>query len=144
MQQKTFMAKPGETNRKSYLIDADGKILGRVAAKAATYLRGKHKTTYTPHIDTGDQVIIINAEKITVTGKKMDDKIYLKYSGFHGGLKKIALKDFLKKSPTKVLEVAIQRMIPKGPLGEQVKTKLRVYAGDKHPHQSQKPIALEV
>ena len=138
------MAKPNQVERKAYLIDAKGKILGKVATKAASYLRGKHKAVFTPHIDTGDNVIIINAEKIAVSGKKLDDKMYQKYSGFHGGQTTIALKDLLKKSPKKVLELAIYRMIPKGPLGDHVKLKLRIYTGETHPHQSQKPIPLEV
>ncbi len=140
----TYFAKAEEVQRNCYLIDADNKILGRVATKAAAILRGKHKRIFTPHVDTGDVVIIINAEKIRVTGKKLTDKIYQRYTGYPGGQKLLALQDLLKKKPEQVLELAINRMIPKGPLGNRVKGKLRIYAGDKHPHQAQKPIALEV
>lgn len=144
MMKNTYFAKAEEVTRNCYLIDADNKILGRVATKAAAILRGKHKRIFTPHVDTGDVVIIINAEKIRVTGKKLTDKIYQRYTGYPGGQKLLALQDLLKKKPEQVLELAINRMIPKGPLGNRVKGKLRIYAGDKHPHQAQKPIALEV
>ncbi|HLD69301.1 MAG TPA: 50S ribosomal protein L13 [Candidatus Omnitrophota bacterium] len=140
----TYFAKAEEVQRNCYLIDANNKILGRVATKVAAILRGKHKRIFTPHVDTGDVVIIINAEKIRVTGKKLTDKIYQRYTGYPGGQKLLALQDLLKKKPEQVLELAINRMIPKGPLGNSVKRKLRIYAGDKHPHQAQKPIALEV
>jgi large subunit ribosomal protein L13 len=138
------MAKTGESEQKCYLIDAENKVLGRVATVAARILRGKHKVTYTPHIDTGDMVVIINVEKIRVTGKKLTDKIYQRYSGYPSGKKVLTLEQLLKKSPTKVMQLAVNRMIPSGPLGYHVRTKLRVYAGDKHPHESQKPIVLEV
>ena len=141
---KTFMSKETEIIRQCYLIDAKDRILGRVATKAAVLLRGKHKTIYTPHVDCGDLVVIINAEKVRVSGKKLTDKIYQKYTGFHSGRKTIPLGDLLKKRPTQVLRLAVTRMIPKGPLGNKVKTRLRIYVGDKHPHQAQKPIALEV
>jgi len=141
---KTYMAKASEVDRKCYLIDAQDKILGRVAAKAATILRGKHKTTYTPHVDTGDMIVIINAEKVRVTGKKLQQKEYQRYSGYHSGQKSVKLEEMLKRAPTKVLQLAINRMIPSGPLGNQVKTKLKIYEGDKHPHQAQKPIPLEI
>ncbi len=144
MMKNTYFAKAEEVKRNCYLIDANNKILGRVATKAAAILRGKHKRIFTPHVDTGDVVIIINAEKIRVTGKKLTDKIYQRYTGYPGGQKLLALQDLLKKKPEQVLELAINRMIPKGPLGNRVKGKLRIYAGDKHPHQAQKPIALEV
>ena len=144
MKQKTFMANAQNTERQSYLIDATDKILGRVAAKAATVLRGKHKTTFTPHFDAGDNVIIINAEKIRVTGKKMEDKEYQRFSGYPSGQKTVKLKDLMAKNPAKVIELAVNRMIPSGPLGNQQRRKLKVYAGAEHPHQAQKPIALEV
>lgn len=144
MMKNTYFAKAEEVQRNCYLIDANNKILGRVATKAAAILRGKHKRIFTPHVDTGDVVIIINAEKIRVTGKKLTDKIYQRYTGYPGGQKLLALQDLLKKKPEQVLELAINRMIPKGPLGNRVKGKLRIYAGDKHPHQAQKPILLEV
>ncbi len=142
--QKTYMAKANEVERKCYLIDANNKILGKIATKAATILRGKHKPTYTPHVDTGDAVIIINAEKVAVTGNKLKQKEYQRYSGYHGGQKIVKLEEMLKRAPTKVLELAICRMIPSGPLGNKIKTKLKIYAGDKHPHASQKPIPLEI
>jgi len=138
------MAKANEVDRKCYLIDAKDKVLGRVATKAATILRGKHKPTFTPHVDTGDMVVIINAEKIAVTGNKLKQKEYQKYSGYHGGQKIVKLEEMLKRTPTQVLKLAINRMIPSGPLGNKVKTKLKVYVGDKHPHTSQKPIPLEI
>ncbi|MBP9854283.1 MAG: 50S ribosomal protein L13 [Candidatus Omnitrophica bacterium] len=144
MTQKTFMAKSNEVERKCYLIDAKDKVLGKVATKAADILRGKHKVIYTPHADTGDQVIIINAEKVAVTGNKLETKEYQKYSGFPSGQRIIKLKDFMKKSPTKVIQLAINRMIPSGALGNKAKSKLKIYVGDKHPHQAQKPILLEV
>ena len=142
--QKTYMAKATEVERKCYLIDAKDKILGRIATKAATILRGKHKPTFTPHVDTGDMVVIINAEKIAVTGNKLKQKEYQRYSGYHGGQKIMKLEEMLKRAPTQVLKLAITRMIPSGPLGNKIKTKLKIYVGDKHPHISQKPIPLEI
>jgi large subunit ribosomal protein L13 len=144
MIQKTFMAKAEKVERKCYLIDAKDKVLGRVAAKAADILRGKHKAIYTPHVDTGDMVVIINAEQVKVTGKKLRDKIYDRYSGYHGGHKEIALQDLMERNPTTALKLAIRRMIPRGALGSKVQTKLRVYVGDQHPHQAQQPIKLEI
>ena len=142
--QKTFVAKPNEIERKCYVIDATDKILGKIATKAATVLRGKHKVIFTPNVDTGDMVIVINAEKVKVTGNKLQDKIYARYSGFHSGRKTRTLAQMLDKNPEKVIEKAVWQMIPKGPLGNSVRMKLKVYAGDKHPHQAQKPVALEV
>ncbi len=142
--QKTFMAKQSEVVRRSYLIDAQDKILGRVASKAAAILRGKHKAIYTPHVDTGDQVIIINADKIRVTGKKLQQKEYQRFSGYPSGQKVILLEEMLKKAPTEVLRLAIVRMIARGPLGNEVQRKLKIYKGGQHPHQAQKPIALEI
>lgn len=144
MIQKTYMAKAGEIEQKCYLIDAKDKILGRIATKAAVILRGKHKPIYTPHVDTGDHVIIINAEKVKVTGRKLEDKEYQRYTGYHSGRKVVSLQDMLKKAPTEVLRLAVNRMIPHGALGNKVRTKLRIYAGDKHPHQAQKPILIEI
>ena len=142
--QKTYMAKSTEVECKCYLIDANNKVLGKIATKAATILRGKHKPTFTPHVDTGDMVVIINAEKVAVTGKKLEQKEYQRYSGYHGGQKIMKLKEMLKRAPTQVLKLAITRMIPSGPLGNKVKTKLKIYAGDQHPHAAQKPISLEI
>ena len=138
------MAKDSDVERKCYIIDANNKILGRIATKAATILRGKHKVTYTPHVDTGDTVIIINAEKVAVSGNKMEQKEYQRYSGYHGGQKIMKLNEMLKRAPTKVLRLAITRMIPAGALGSKIKTKLKIYAGDQHPHAAQKPIPLEI
>lgn len=144
MKQKTYMANAATVERKSYIIDAQDKVLGRIATKAASILRGKHKATFTPHVDTGDQVIIINAEKVRVTGNKLNDKEYQRYSGYPSGQKSVKLKDMLAKSPIKVMQLAVNRMIPSGPLGNKMKTKLRVYVGSSHPHQAQKPIPLEI
>ena len=142
--QKTYMAKAASVESKCYIIDAKDKILGRIATKAATVLRGKHKPTFTPHVDTGDMVVIINAEKVRVTGNKMEQKEYQRYSGYHGGQKIIKLSEMLKRTPTQVLRLAITRMIPSGPLGNKIKTKLKIYAGENHPHTAQKPIPLEI
>jgi large subunit ribosomal protein L13 len=141
---KTFMAKNEHIERKCYVIDAADKILGKVAAKAATILRGKHKPTYTPHIDTGDMVVIINSEKIRVSGKKTTNKMYDKYSGFHSGRKVIAFDKLQQKAPNKIVEIAVRGMIPSGPLGNKVYTKLRVYKHQDHPHQSQNPVLIEI
>lgn len=141
---KTFLPKKDQIVRNVYLIDAADKVLGRVAAKAATLIRGKHKVIYTQHIDTGDTVVIINAAKIKVTGKKLTDKIYKTYSGYPSGLKVTSLENLLKKSPARVMRNAVSRMIPKGAQGYHMRTRLRVYADDKHPHAAQKPIVLTV
>ena len=142
--QKSYMAKAGEIEQKCYLIDAKDKILGKVATRAATILRGKHKTVYTPHVDTGDMVVIINAEKFAVSANKLQSKEYQRYTGYHGGQKRVRLESLLDRAPTQALRLAIERMIPSGPLGNKIKTKLKIYAGDKHPHTAQKPIALEI
>lgn len=141
---KTFLPKVSELETKCYLIDAKDKVLGRVAAKAASILRGKHKRTYTPFFDSGDTVVIINAEKVRVTGKKLTDKIQDRYTGYPSGYREVTLGDMLNKRPATVLELAVTRMIPGGPLGYKQKMKLRVYAGDKHPHAAQKPIQIEI
>ncbi len=138
------MAKQEEVTRNCYVLDANNKILGRIATKAAALLRGKHKAIFTPNVDTGDVVIIINAEKIRVTGNKMVKKEYQRYTGYPGGRRLLKLEELLAKQPTKVLRLAITRMIPKGPLGNKIERKLKIYAGDKHPHQAQKPVPLEV
>jgi large subunit ribosomal protein L13 len=141
---KTYEAKKKDIVRKWYLIDAKDKILGRLATKAAVILRGKHKVVFTPHIDTGDGVIIINASKIQVTGRKMKQKLYRRYSGYPGGLREVPLEKMLSKRPATVLRLAVGRMLPQGPLGRDLIKKLKVYAQDKHPHQAQSPIVLEV
>ncbi len=141
---KTYLAKDNEVEHKCYVVDAKDKILGRVAARVAAVLRGKHKPTFTHHVDTGDTVIVINAEKIRVTGKKMTDKTYERYTGYPSGKRIVTLGDMLKKRPTMAMTLAVERMIPKGALGAKVLRKLRVYAGDKHPHAAQNPVVLEV
>lgn len=140
----TYMADPAKIERKCYLIDAKDKTLGKIATKAASILRGKHKATYTPHVDAGDQVIIINAEKVHVTGKKYKEKEYQYYTGFHGGRRVVRFEELIQTKPAMVLELAITRMIPMGALGNAVKKKLKIYVGDKHPHQAQKPISIEI
>lgn len=140
----TYMAKPNEVERKWYLIDAEGKTLGRLASEAASILRGKHKPQFTPHVDTGDFVIIINAEKITVTGNKLQDKFYYRHSGYPGGLKKTSLKDVLNKNPERALQHAIFGMLPKNKLGRAMQKKLKIYAGAEHPHAAQQPEVWEL
>ena len=139
---KTFMASPDTINRKWYVVDAEGKTLGRLASEIAKILRGKHKPIFTPHMDTGDYVIVVNAEKVKVTGKKLDQKIYYKHSGYVGGMKETTLKDMLKRHPERVLRFAVKGMLPKGPLGRQMYKKLFVYVGPEHKHAAQKPEAL--
>ena len=139
---KTFMASPATIERKWYLIDAEGQTLGRLASEIASILRGKNKPTYTPHIDTGDYVIVINAEKVKTTGKKLDQKIYYHHSDYVGGMKETTLKEMLEKHPERVIEFAVKGMLPKGPLGRQMYTKLHVYAGAEHKHEAQKPEVL--
>ena len=139
---KTFMASPEKIERKWYVVDAEGCTLGRLSSEIAKVLRGKNKPEYTPHVDTGDYVIVINAEKIAVTGKKMDQKMYYHHSDYIGGLKETTLKEMLAKHPERVIEHAVKGMLPKGPLGRQMYTKLDVYAGAEHPHAAQKPETL--
>ena len=139
---KSFMASPSNIERKWYVVDAEGKTLGRLASEVAKVLRGKNKPTFTPHIDTGDYVIVVNAAKIAVTGKKLDQKIYYHHSDYVGGMKETTMREMLAKKPEKVIELAIKGMLPKGPLGRQMITKLHVYAGPEHEQQAQKPEAL--
>lgn len=141
---KSFMASPATIERKWYVIDAQGQTLGRLSSEIAKILRGKNKPTYTPFIDTGDNVIVINAEKVKVTGKKMDQKIYYNHSDYPGGMKETTLREMLEKEPTDVITLAVKGMLPKGPLGRSMITKLHVYAGAEHPHAAQKPEALEL
>ena len=138
----TFMANPETIERKWYVVDAEGKTLGRLAAEVAKVLRGKNKPTFTPHVDTGDYVIVINAEKISVTGKKLDDKVYRHHSEYVGNLKELTLREMIEKKPVEVIEHAVKGMLPKGPLGREMITKLHVYAGAEHPHAAQKPETL--
>ena len=139
---KTFMASPATIDRKWYVVDATDMTLGRLASEVAKVLRGKNKPIFTPHIDCGDNVILINAEKIKVTGKKMDQKVYYHHSDYVGGLKEATLREKLAKKPEQVIELAVKGMLPKGPLGRQMFTKLHVYAGPEHKHEAQKPEVL--
>ena len=139
---KTFMANPEKIERKWFVVDADGKTLGRLSSELAKILRGKNKPIYTPHEDTGDYVIVINAEKIKVTGKKLDQKIYYNHSEYVGGMKETTLKEMMAKKPERVIELAVKGMLPKGPLGREMITKLHVYAGPDHNHAAQKPEVL--
>lgn len=142
--QKTYLAKKTDIKRSWYLIDAQDKILGRLAVHAARILRGKHRPYFTPNIDCGDGVIVINAVKIRVTGRKLIQKVYRRNTGYPGGLREVPLEDMLRKKPTEVIRLAVRRMLPGGPLGRDLLKKLRVYAQEKHPHISNKPIVLEV
>ena len=139
---KSYIAKAQEVERKWYVVDAAGKPLGRVASQVASILRGKNKPIFTPHIDCGDYVIVVNADKVKVTGKKLDQKVYYRHSGYVGGIKETTLKEMLNKHPERVIEFAVKGMLPKGPLGRQMYTKLFVYAGPDHKHAAQKPEAL--
>ena len=139
---KTYMASPATIERKWYVVDATGYTLGRLASEVAKVLRGKNKAVFTPHIDTGDYVIVVNADKIKVTGKKLDQKIYYRHSEYVGGMKETTLREMMAKKPEKVVELAVKGMLPKGPLGRQMYIKLHVYAGPEHNHQAQKPEVL--
>ncbi|WP_135077018.1 50S ribosomal protein L13 [Terasakiella sp. SH-1] len=142
---KTYTAKPSEIERKWFVIDAEGVVLGRLAAIVSQYLRGKHKPTYTPNIDTGDNIVIINAEKVQLTGRKRSDKVYYWHTGHPGGIKQRTAEQILDgEHPERVIEKAVQRMITRSPLGRQQMKKLHVYAGSEHPHEAQKPEVLDV
>lgn len=141
---KSYMASPSTIERKWYVVDAAGHTLGRLASEVASVLRGKNKPIYTPHIDTGDYVIIVNADKVKVTGKKLDQKIYYNHSAYVGGMKETTLKDMLAKKPEYVINHAVKGMLPKGPLGRQMFKKLHVYVGAEHAHEAQKPEVLEI
>lgn len=141
---KSFMASPSTIERKWYVVDATGHTLGRLSSEIASVLRGKNKPTYTPHVDTGDYVIVINADKIKVTGKKMDQKIYYNHSEYVGGMRETTLKEMMAKKPCDVITLAVKGMLPKGPLGRQMLTKLNVYAGAEHDNAAQKPEVLEI
>lgn len=140
---KTYSAKPETVKRNWYLVDAKGKTLGRLATEIARRLRGKHKAEYTPHVDTGDYIVVVNAEHIHATGNKMKDKIYHRHTGYIGGLKSISLEKLLARKPESVIEKAVKGMMPKGPLGRQMLKKLKVYAGSEHPHTAQQPVVIE-
>ncbi|MEO1752073.1 MAG: 50S ribosomal protein L13 [Pseudomonadota bacterium] len=141
---KTFSAKPAEVKRDWYVVDASGKTLGRLAAEIAKRLRGKHKAEYTPHVDTGDYIVVINAEKVQVTGNKAKDKMYHHHTGYIGNLKSISFEKLIDKAPQRTIEIAVKGMLPKNPLGRQMFSKLKVYAGQEHPHVAQQPRALEL
>jgi large subunit ribosomal protein L13 len=140
---KTYSVKASEITRDWFVVDAAGQTLGRLASRIATVLRGKHKPQYTPHLDVGDFVVVINAAHVAVTGRKLEQKKYYRYSGYPGGLKETRLDEMLKKHPTRVIEHAVRGMLPKGKLGRQMFKKLKVYAGDSHPHAAQSPQRLE-
>ena len=142
--QKTYATTPAIIERRWWLVDAEGMTLGRLASKIAPILRGKHKPYFTPHLDTGDYVIVINADKIHVTGKRLDQKTYYRHSGYPGGLKSMTLRELMAKFPARPLRLAIKGMLPKGPLGRKMLKKLKVYAGGEHPHQAQQPQILEL
>ena len=140
----TFMANPDKIDRKWYVVDAEGCTLGRLASEVANVLGGKNKPIYTPHVDCGDYVIVVNADKIKVTGKKLDQKIYYRHSEYVGGMKETTLRELLAKKPERVIELAVKGMLPKGPLGRSLYTKLHVYAGAEHTHAAQKPEVMEI
>ncbi len=141
---KTYQAKKGELEQRWYVVNAEGKVLGRLATKLADVLRGKTRPTFTPHMDTGDFVVVVNAEKVALTGKKMKDKIYYHYTGHPGGIKSMSAEKLLAKKPTEMIRIAVKGMLPRNSLGRQVIRKLKVYAGPDHPHEAQKPIPLEI
>ena len=141
---KTFVAKPETVKRDWYIVDAEGKTLGRIATEIAARLRGKHKAEYTPHVDTGDYIIVVNAEKVHVTGKKFTDKMYHSHSGFPGGIKSISFDKLIQRKPEMVNEAAVKGMLPKGPLGRAMFRKLKVYAGAEHAHAAQQPQVLDI
>ncbi|MDQ7008290.1 MAG: 50S ribosomal protein L13 [Acidobacteriota bacterium] len=141
---KTFVPSPSDIHRDWWVVDAADKPLGRLASEVASRLRGKHKPYFTPFLDTGDHVIVVNADKVKLTGRKQDEKIYYRHTGHPGGLKEATAREMLAKKPERVIELAIKRMLPKGPLGRKMYTKLKVYKGGDHPHQAQKPRSLEI
>ena len=141
---KTFVAKEHEVDKKWYLVNAENRILGRLASQIAIRLRGKHKPIFTPHADTGDFIVVINADKVALTGSKLDKKMYYRHSGYLGGVKQISARKLLEKKPTEVLRLAVKRMLPKNSLGRSQLKKLKIYTGSDHPHQAQKPETLEI
>ncbi|MCZ2723052.1 50S ribosomal protein L13 [Marinomonas sp. 15G1-11] len=141
---KTFTAKPAEVTRDWYIVDAEGKTLGRLATEIARRLRGKHKAEYTPHVDTGDYIVVINAEKVHVSGNKAQDKQYYRHTGYPGGLRSMSFEKLIDHAPERVLELAVKGMLPKGPLGRAMHKKMKVYAGTQHPHAAQQPLELKL
>ena len=141
---KTFSAKPHEVRRDWYVVDATGKTLGRLSTEIARRLRGKHKPVYTPHVDTGDYIVVVNAEKIRVTGNKLKDKMYHRYTGYIGNLKSISLEQLLEEAPERALQYAVKGMLPRNPLGRKMLSKLRVFVGPEHKHEAQQPLPLDI
>jgi len=141
---KTFSAKPHEVHRDWYVVDATGKTLGRLSTEIARRLRGKHKPVYTPHVDTGDYIVVVNAEKIRVTGNKLKDKMYHRYTGYIGNLKSISLEKLMEEAPERALQYAVKGMLPRNPLGRKMLSKLRVFVGPEHKHEAQQPIPLDI
>ena len=141
---KTYQAKKEEIDHKWFLVNAEGKVLGRLSTELAKILKGKNKPTYTPHVDTGDFVVVVNAGKVTLTGKKLKDKIYYHHTGYPGGIKEISAEKLLAKKPTEMIRMAVRGMLPKNSLGRQMLRKLKVYAGPSHPHEAQGPVSLEL
>ena len=141
---KTYVTKAGDVDQKWYVVDAEGVTLGRLSTQIATILRGKHKPIFNPSLDCGDYVVVVNAEKIQVTGRRMDQKMYYRHSDYHGGLTEISLRDQLQKFPNRVIEAAVKGMLPKNRLGRKLIKKLKVYAGPEHPHEAQQPVPLEI
>jgi large subunit ribosomal protein L13 len=141
---RTYVPKADEIRRDWWLVDAEGKVLGRLAAEVASRLRGKHKPMFTPFLDTGDHVVVVNAEKVVLTGRKLEQKTYYRHSGYPGGLKETTAGKLMQTHPERVIELAVKRMLPKGPLGRKMATKLKVYVGAEHPHQAQQPRPLEL
>ena len=141
---KTYQATKEEVDRKWYLVNAEGKVLGRLSTELAKILKGKNKPTYTPHVDTGDFVVVVNAGKVTLTGKKLKDKIYYHHTGYPGGIKQTSAEKLLAKKPTEMIRIAVKGMLPKNSLGRQMLRKLKIYAGANHPHEAQKPVTLNL
>ena len=141
---KTYSANADNVKRDWYVVDAEGKTLGRLATEVASRLRGKHKPTYTPHVDTGDYIVVVNAEKVAVTGKKAGDKMYYRHTGFPGGIKSLSFEKLIARKPEQVIELAVKGMLPRNPLGRAMFRKLKVYAGTEHPHTAQQPQPLEI
>ncbi len=141
---KTFSAKPAEVQHEWHLIDASGKTLGRLASEIALRLRGKHKPIYTPHLDTGDYVVVVNAAHMRITGRKLDNKLYHRHTGYVGNMRTMTLGEMMKKSPERVLQLAVKGMLPRNPLGRAMAKKLKIFAGPEHPHQAQQPTPLEI
>lgn len=139
---RTTLARGADVRRQWYVVDAADQVLGRLATRIATVLMGKHKPTYTPHVDTGDFVIVVNADRVRVTGRKLDSTVYMSYSGYPSGHKRVSMRQMFERHPERVLEAAVRRMLPKSALGRRMLLKLKLYAGDKHPHQAQQPIPL--